>query len=118
MSADALSKEQITRSESFVFMGFSELYSPYQTRRRLSSSLFLSGAGGRLRRLRCRAHLVVAVVALRPLRPRRAGGQSYSRPMSEKAGAPLCAARRLAARAVPPKASLREAGQAPALRWP
>src|SRR5437867_11091279 len=56
--------------------------------------------------------LVVAVVALRPLRPRRAGGQSHYRPLSDEACAPLCTARRLAARAVPPKASLRSAGQA------
>src|SRR5881296_3652841 len=43
------------------------------------------------------------VVALRPLRPSRAGGPSHYRPLANKACAPLCAARRLAARAVPPR---------------
>src|SRR5213593_3098445 len=46
--------------------------------------------------------LMVGVVALRPLRPRRAGGSSRYRPLADEACAPLCAARRLAARAVPP----------------
>src|SRR5881296_3063220 len=40
-----------------------------------------SGGGeGRSRTVRWRAHLVVGVVALRPLRPRRAGGPSDYRP--------------------------------------
>jgi len=45
---------------------------------------------------------MVGVVALRPLRPRRAGGLSHYWPLSDEACAPLYAARRLAARAVPP----------------
>jgi len=56
---------------------------------------------GRIRTPRWRAHLVVGVVGLRPLRPRRAGGPSYYRPLADEACAPLCAARRLATRAVP-----------------
>src|SRR5213593_4944539 len=58
--------------------------------------------GRRIRIVRWRAHWVVGVVALRPLRPRRAGGPSRYRPLSDEGCAPLCAARRLAARAVPP----------------
>ena len=52
--------------------------------------------------LQWRASLVVGVVALRPLRPRRAGGPRHDRSLRHEACAPLCAARRLAARAVPP----------------
>jgi len=44
----------------------------------------------------------VGVVALRPLRPHRASGPRHYRPLAAEACAPLCAARRLAARAVPP----------------
>src|SRR5881409_3435935 len=52
------------------------------------------------------SQLVVGVVALRPLRPRRAGGRSnYRRPAAEPC-APLCAARWLAARAVPPRRAI------------
>src|SRR5438093_7970068 len=51
---------------------------------------------------RWRADLVVGVVALRPLRPRRAGGPGHYGPLGAEDCAPLCAARRLAARAVPP----------------
>src|SRR5881296_2490467 len=68
----------------------------------------------RIRTLRWRALLVVGavalrpplevgVVALRPLRPRRAAGPSHYRLVADEACAPLCAARRLAARAVPPR---------------
>src|SRR5437867_1758764 len=62
--------------------------------------------GRRIRILGWRAHWVVGVVALRPLRPRRAGGPSYYPPVADEANAPLCAARRLAARAVPPTTRL------------
>src|SRR5881296_1037712 len=66
-----------------------------------------SGGGeGRSRTVRWRAHLVVGVVALRPLRPRRAGGPSRYQPLAGEARAPLCAARRLAARAVPPRRTI------------
>src|SRR5881396_556394 len=58
--------------------------------------------GRRIWALRRRAHLVVGVVAPRPLRPRSAGGLGHYRPLGDEACAPLCAARRLAARAVPP----------------
>jgi len=51
-------------------------------------------------------HLVVGGVALRPLRPRRAGGPSHYRPLADKACAPLCAGRRLAVRAVPPRRAI------------
>src|SRR6266496_5886228 len=61
--------------------------------------------GETFRTLRWRAHLVVGVVALRPLRPRRAGGPSRYGRLADEGCAPLCAARRLAARAVPPLGS-------------
>ncbi len=64
------------------------------------------GEGGRIRTLRWLAHLVVGVVALRPLRPRRAGGPSHYRTPADEGCAPLCAARRLAARAVPPRGAI------------
>src|SRR5437867_68866 len=61
------------------------------------------GQVGRVRTLRWRAHWVVGVVALRPLRPRRAGGPSHYRAQADEACAPLCAVRRLAARVLPPR---------------
>src|SRR5881296_2099924 len=61
---------------------------------------------GRIRTPRWRAHLVVGVVALRPLRPRRAGGPSHYRPLADETVAPLYAAQRLAARAVPPRRAI------------
>src|SRR5213594_628931 len=68
--------------------------------------------GETFRTLRWRAHRVVGVVALRPLRPRRAGGPAHYRPLVDEACAPLCAARRLAARVVPPGFGRRLAARA------
>jgi len=61
---------------------------------------------GRIRTLRWRAHWVVGVVALRPLRPRRAGGPESLPAPGGRSCAPLSAARRLAARAVPPRRAI------------
>src|SRR5438093_1873282 len=68
--------------------------------RRRKATLFWAcfGCIGCIQALRWRAHLVVGVVALRPLRPRRAGVPGHYRSLVDEACAPLCAARRLAAR--------------------
>src|SRR5258705_13123221 len=79
-------------------MGEREWSAPRDRESRGLPTPFLLG-----RILRWRAHWVVGVVALRPLRPRRAGGSSHHDPSANQACAPLCAVRRLAARAVPPR---------------
>src|SRR5213594_5276954 len=74
------------------------------------------GQVGRVRTLRWRAQLVVGVVALRPLRPRRAGGPSHYRCLADEACAPPCVARRLAAQVVPPETPVRDLAVAPNLK--